>query len=48
MQGFLRKGCRQILIERGDGAELIEALAAYTAPPSVIEVIRQENAGADA
>eukprot|EP00892_Ulva_mutabilis_P000325 jgi/Ulvmu1/10293/UM060_0095.1 len=43
-QGFLRKDCRKILIERTDVAELIDALASYTPPTPVIEVIKQENA----
>ena len=44
VQGFLRKDCRKILIERTDAGELIDALAAYTPAEPVIEVIKQERA----
>lgn len=44
MQGFLRNNCRQILIEGEGPVELIEALAAYSPPPALPEVIKSESA----
>ena len=42
MQGFIRRESRDIVIVKQDPAELLHALSAYEAPPSILERLREE------